>query len=192
MDAASAYEARAHEFLRGRDRSPIGAGIVEQWARTFGAGAGIIELGCGGGRPVTATLHGQGLDLHAIDASPTLVAEFRSRFPGIPVRCERVQESGFFDRTFEGAIAVGLIFLLSEADQTALVARVSRILLPGGRFLFSAPLEVGTWTDMNTGLECRSPGQARYEEMLRESGSRVVATRSDEGGNNYYEAEKVG
>lgn len=126
----------------------------------------------------------RGLQLWAIDASPTLVAEFQTRFPKIPVRCERVQESSFFDRKFEGAIAIGLLFLLPESD-AAFIARVAKSLVPGGRFLFTAPLEGGTWTDMNTGLECRSLGQERYEELLTQSDFRVVATHTDEGANNY-------
>jgi cyclopropane fatty-acyl-phospholipid synthase-like methyltransferase len=103
----------------------------------------------------------------------------------------RVQESDFFDRTYDGAIAIGLIFLLSESDQSTLISRVSKILVPGGRFLFTAPIEKGDWIDMNTGLECRSLGQASYEEYLRKAGFRVVATFTDKGANNYYDVERA-
>jgi cyclopropane fatty-acyl-phospholipid synthase-like methyltransferase len=192
MDAAAGYEANARGFIRGRDRSPIGVRVVEQWARTFSKGATIIEMACGGGYPITTALDAAGLQVWAVDASPTLVAEFQTRFPKIPVRCERVQKSSFFGRKFEGAIAIGLLFLLPESDQAALIARVSRILVPRGRFLFTAPLEVGTWADTNTGLECRSLGQERYEELLTQSDLRVVATHVDEGANNHYEVEKLG
>ena len=191
MDAATAYEANAHAFIRGRDRSPIGARVVEQWAHALSERATVIELASGGGYPITRVLDGAGLQLWAVDASPTLIAEFQTRFPNIPVRCERVQESSFFGRTFEGAIAIGLLFLLPESDQAALIARVSQVVVPGGRFLFTAPLEAGTWADMNTGLECRSLGHERYEELLTQAGFRVVATHVDEGANNYFEARKL-
>ena len=191
IDSATAYEARAHEFLRGRDKSPIGTHIVEQWSRTLRSGAPVIELACGGGYPITRDLSAAGLRLWAVDSSPTLVAKFKSRFPAIPVQCAKVQESDFFNRTYEGAIAIGLVFLLSESDQSTLIGRVSRILVPGGRFLFTAPIESGAWTDMNTALECWSPGQASYEEYLREAGLRVVATFTDKGANNYYDVERA-
>lgn len=90
MDSASAYEGRAHEFLRGRDKSPIGTHMVDQWNRTFRRGATVIELACGGGYPATRVLSSAGLQLWAIDSSPTLVAEFQSRFPAIPVQCAGV------------------------------------------------------------------------------------------------------
>ncbi|HJW23472.1 MAG TPA: class I SAM-dependent methyltransferase [Rhodocyclaceae bacterium] len=192
MDSAEAYEVRAQEFLRGRDASPIGSEVVDQWARSLSRGATVIELACGGGYPITRVLDAVGLQLWAVDSSPTLVAEFRSRFPCIPVQCSRVQESDFFGRRYDGAIAIGLLFLLSDSDQAALISRVAGILIPKGRFLFTAPIRIGTWNDLNTGLECSSLGQERYVELLRDAGFRVIATSTDKGENNYYDAEKIG
>lgn len=191
MDSAKAYEAHAHEYLRGRDTSPIGTQIIEQWSRTLPKGATVIELACGGGYPVTRVLNAAELQLWAVDSSPTLVSEFHSRFPLIPIQCARVQDSDFFGRKYQGAIAIGPIFLLSEQEQINLISRVSEILEPGGRFLFMAPIQIGTWKDMNTGLECISLGQERYEKLLRNVGLHVVATHRDVGENNYYDAEKV-
>src|SRR6478735_4161117 len=116
MDAAAAYEANARAFIRDRESWPIGAGIVERWARSLREGATCIELACGGGYPVTKALSAAGLQLWAVDASPTLVAEFRTRFPKVTVQCERVGNSSFFGRKFDGAIAIGLLFLLPEPE----------------------------------------------------------------------------
>lgn len=187
MDSSQAYEVHAREFLQGRDASPIGSRVVEQWSRSLRTGATVIELACGGGYPITRVLHAAGLQLWAVDSSPTLAAEFRARFPGIPIQCAKVQDTDFFGRMYEAAIAIGLIFLLPESEQAALISRVAGILAPGGRFLFTAPLEKGEWIDMNTGLECRSLGQASYEKLLREAGFEVLATFSDQGANNYYD-----
>jgi len=192
MDSAEAYEACAHEFLRGRDPSLIGSRVVDQWARSLPRDATVIELACGGGYPISRVLDTAGLKLWAVDSSPTLVAEFQSRFPNIPVQCERVQESGFFGRSYDGVIAIGLLFLLSESDQIDLISRVGEILVPKGRFLFMAPVQVGSWNDLNTGLECSSLGQERYGELLGNAGFRVVARYTDKGENNYYDAEKIG
>lgn len=191
MDSAKAYEAHAHAYLRGRDTSPIGTQVVDQWSRTLRKGATVIELACGGGYPITRVLNAAGLQIWAVESSPTLVTEFRSRFSSIPVQCARVQENDFFGRKYQDAIAIGLIFLLSEQEQANLISRVSEILEPGGRFLFMAPIQFGTWKDMNTGLECKSLGQERYEELLRNVGLHVVSTHRDVGENNYYDAEKI-
>ena len=89
------------------------------------------------------------------------------------------------------AVAVGLLFLLPEEDQMALIARIAKILVPGGRFLFMAPIEVGGWIDMNTGIACQSLGRVRYEACLNAAGFRVAATFIDKGENNYYDAERT-
>ena len=191
MDSAEAYEVHAREFLRTRDNSPIGTHVVAQWSRNFPTGATVIELACGGGYPITRILNHAGLRLWAVDSSPTLTAAFQFRFPTIPTQCATVQESNFFNRRYDGAIAIGLIFLLSESDQAALISRVSNILVLGGRFLFMAPTQKAHWRDMNTGIKCRSLGQARYEELLGEAGFQILGTFSDRETCNYYDVKKV-
>lgn len=191
MDSTDAYETHALTFLRRRDSSTVGTQVINRWAQTLGRGAAVIELGCGGGYPVTRVLHEAGLRLYAVDSSPTLVAEFKLRFPDVPVLCEKVQKSRFFDKTYDAAIAIGLIFLLSESEQLALITSVSRILVPGGRFLFTAPVETGNWVDQNTGQVCKSLGRAVYETSLEAVGFHVVSTFADAGDNNHYDVERV-
>jgi cyclopropane fatty-acyl-phospholipid synthase-like methyltransferase len=191
MNSASAYEMHALEFLAARDRSPIGADVVAHWAGELPAGTDVIEIACGGGYPVTQVLVDIGVNLWAIDASPTLLARFRSRFPGVPAECSLALESDYFGRKFGAAISIGLLFLLEESEQVALLRRVSEILLPDGRFLFTAPIETGTWRDTTTGHECRSLGRARYLETLESAGFCVIGTHVDKGKNNHYDAQKV-
>ena len=69
--------------------------------------------------------------------------------------------------------------------------RVSEILLPGASFLFTAPIDVGTWTDVSTGHTCISLGRDAYESALKQLGFRVVGCYEDSGKNNYYEAQKA-
>ena len=193
MDSASAraYEAHARAFLEKRDRSTIGVGLVEQWAGSLPTGCEVLEIACGGRIPVTRALAGAGLRLWAVDSSPTLVAEFKGRFPEVPVNCADALASDYFGRQFGAVVAIGLLFLLSEAEQVRLIQRVAEVLLPGGRFLFTAPVEVGSWADLNTGHECRSLGRERYEGILQEAQFRLLRTDVDEGRNNYYEVERV-
>ena len=105
-DAAHAYEHHAHAFLAGRDASGIGARVIRDWCAMLPPGATLIELACGGGYPVTRVLREAGLGVWAVDSSPTLLATFAQRFPEIPVQCAKVQESDFFGRRFDAALAV--------------------------------------------------------------------------------------
>ncbi len=190
--AATAWETHAREFLAARDGSTIGARIVHDWARSLAPGADVLELGCGGGLPVSRVLVDAGLELWAVDSSPTLVSAFRTRFPRIPVDCSCVTQSRLFARRFSGVIAIGVLFLLEPATQVALIIRVAGLLRPRGRFLFSAPSETGRWADRTTGHGCESLGRARYTRLLDAAGLRVIATPEDEGGNHHYVAVKTG
>ena len=189
MDSATEYEKSAHKYLRGRDESLVGYKIVRQWANKLPEGSEVIEIACGGGYPVTRELAESGLNLWAIDSSKTLLNEFQKRFPNIETKCERVQDSNFFDRKFNAAIAIGLIFLLPESEQVDLIKQISKILRPGGHFLYMAPIKTGEWLDLNTGIQCHSLGYDRYQEILQNSGFQIISTIEDAGENNYYETK---
>jgi cyclopropane fatty-acyl-phospholipid synthase-like methyltransferase len=92
-----------------------------------------------GGRADFLTLAEQGFVVFGIDASPTLLSMFRRRLPAAHAACETVQRSAFFGRQFDGAIAVGLIFLVSKNDQQALIDSVGRALTPGA--LWPGPIQ---------------------------------------------------
>jgi 2-polyprenyl-3-methyl-5-hydroxy-6-metoxy-1,4-benzoquinol methylase len=120
IDESNGYEAIAEIYIKGRGRAVngIGASTARTWARTFKTGAVILDLGCGTGVPVTKILLDAGLNAYAIDASPKMVEDFRQHFPNVPVACESVDRSHFFNRAFDGIISVGLMFLLpEEAEQ---------------------------------------------------------------------------
>ncbi|MCH9696730.1 MAG: class I SAM-dependent methyltransferase [Gammaproteobacteria bacterium] len=191
MDSTGAYEKFANDFLRKRDQSLIGSKVVEQWVQTLPRKAEIIEIACGGGYPITKSLIDEGLKVWAIDSSITLIRKFQSRFPDVPIKCERVQDSNFFGKKFDAAIAIGIIFLLPEYEQAKVIKRISDILLPGGKVLFSAPVEAGSWKDMNTGINCISLGYKKYAELLTKSDLHIKSTFEDKGKNNYYEAERL-
>jgi SAM-dependent methyltransferase len=163
---------------------------VRSWAQTLPPGATVLDAGCGTGLPITNALVGEGLNVYAVDASPSLVAAFRRNFPGIPVACESVNDSPFFDRTFDGIIAWGLMFLLRSDEQRRLIRRVSESLVPKGRLLFTSPPQPLVWNDAMTGLESRSLGSAEYRKLLLEAGLSVTREYEDVGQNHYYDAVK--
>ena len=192
-DRSNGYEGIAAEFiaLRGRHRSKgVGVHEVRKWARTLHRSSTVIDLGCGSGLPITEVLVTEGLTMYGIDASPSLVEAFRRNLPEIPVACEAVQDSVFFERTFDGVIAWGLMFLLSAEDQRRLIQRIGEILFPNGRFLFTSPAEPVIWIDVMTGLESRSLGAEAYRECLSFAGFSIMAEFEDECENHYFDALK--
>ena len=195
MDRSNGYEGVSVEFLarRGSGRSTgVGVNAVRNWAGTLPPGATAIDLGCGPGFPITEVLVAEGLNVFGIDAAPSFVQAFRRNLPNTPVACEPVQESRFFDRTFDGVLAWGLMFLLSPEDQQRLIQRIAEILVPGGRLLFTSPAEPVVWNDAMTGLESRSLGAEEYRRQLSAVGLSVSSEYEDEGQNHYFDAFKNG
>ncbi len=189
-DRSNGYEAVASEFMTRREQSGIGVALVRAWARSLKPGASILDLGCGHGRPVSMALINDGFVLYGVDASPSMVAEFRRRFPQAQVACEAVEDSRFFGRTFDGIVAVGLMFLLPAEVQRDLIRRVGLALNPGGCFLFTCPAQSCTWTDVLTGRPSLSLGAAEYKAALSAVGLTPTFEGVDEGENHYYGACK--
>lgn len=190
IDPTNGYEAIARDFIAYRSKSAIGAEAVRSWAQTLAPKATILDLGCGNGIPITEGLVKDGYKLYGIDASPTLIASYREHFPDLTAACEPVETSDYFDRKFDGVVAWGLMFLLSESVQAKLIHRVSTILNPGGQFLFTSPEQVCTWTDVLAGVESRSLGAEKYERILSSAALSLTGNYIDEGENYYYFAKK--
>ena len=185
-----AYEQYALEFLQRRDSSLVGVRTAARWARSLKPGSDVLEIGCGGGIPVTQTLVEVGLNLWAIDSSPTMVQTFRDRYPNIPVECASVLNSDFFHKMYDAVISIGLIFILNEKGQLKMLRRVSEILRSGGSFIFTAPVEVGEWEDVVTGQKLLTLGEDVYLSTLRSSGFEEARCYCDRGKNNYYEVKR--
>ena len=195
QDGSNGYEGIASIYVAGRGTRPlagdaVGAATVRAWTRAFPPGATVLDLGSGPGEPSTRILQEAGLATCAVDASSTMVAAFRERFPGVPIEHNTVEASELFGRTFDGVLAWGLLFLLEPVAQALVIEKVAGALNPGGRFLFTAPKEPVEWSDAMTGRQSRSLGAHTYERLLRDAGLTWVAGAEDEGGNHYYFAER--
>lgn len=185
-DPAHGWEAVADRFAA--IRSDAGSDVARRWAMDLPPGGSVIDIGCGTGRPIALALAEAGLAVSGIDPSPTLLAAFRHALPEAPAACETAEASGYFGRRFDGAVAIGLIFLLPPATQAVVIGRVAQVLKPGGRFLFSAPSVACRWTDTLTGRESRSLGEAGYRDLLDAAGLRLIDGYVDSGGNHYFAA----
>ena len=191
-DKSNGYEEIASIFIpgRGRNRSGVGASVVAEWSQLLPAGATILDLGCGTGIPISLTLIARGCNVYGVDASHSMITEFRSNFPNVPVQRAAVEDSDFFGRTFDGVVAWGLFFLLSAEVQLKLIEKVATILPSGGRLLFTAPSQPCSWLDAMTERPSISLGHDAYRVALDAEGMTLVGTYVDEGQNYHYSALK--
>lgn len=185
-DLSNGYEAVADAFIARRALSRVGVADVREWARSYPRGADVLDLGCGHGVPITRALIDEGLNVFAVDASPTLLTAFRERFPDVPTECGEAERSPLFGRSFDGVLAWGLMFLLRPERQNALLERAATVLRPGGKLLFTSPSQVCRWSDNLTGRMSISLGAEEYGRRARAAGLVLGREWDDEGQNHYY------
>jgi cyclopropane fatty-acyl-phospholipid synthase-like methyltransferase len=192
-DKSNGYEEIASVFVAGRGRSSsgVGASVVADWSLTLTPAAKVLDLGCGTGVPISQVLIERGFNVHGVDASPTMIAAFRARFPSVRVECAAVEDSDFFGKTFGGVVAWGLFFLLDAPAQHRLIKKIAAALRSGGRLLFTAPSQSCSWRDAMTGRNSIALGREAYQKALEVEAISLVGTNVDEGENHYYFGQKA-
>ncbi len=189
-DPSLGWEGVARTFIPQAARSAIGAAALRRWVTLLPTGSALLDVACGPGGPRSDAFSRADITRYALDAAPTLLAEYRRRYPEAIVACEAVESSTFFGRQFDGIAAWGLLFLLPEASQRALIPRLGAALASGGRLVFTAPDEAGEWNDLSTGRTSVSLGYQAYTGLIQAAGLTPSGTGVDEGSNHYYYAVK--
>lgn len=136
---------------------------------------------------------GRGFVLTALDSSPEMLKRYRANFPGVPTRCVRVQDARFAPGSFEAVVAWGVLFHLAEAEQAAVIEKVSGWVRPGGRLLFTSGDAQGVAESEMNGVRFRytSLGVGAYRSLLEGAGMRLEHHHADAWGNYVYVAAKA-
>jgi SAM-dependent methyltransferase len=187
IDRSNGYDDQADEFA-GRRSPAIGVREVEAWARRLPANATALDLGCGIGEPISVALQRAGCFVYGIDASPRMIAAFTRRLPDAHAACEAAEDSAFFNRTFDGIVSWGLMFLLPAETQALVIGKAARALNVDGSLMFTAPAPSCEWQDNLTGRRSISLGAEAYYRLLNEHGLTMTEEFEDEGDNHYYVA----
>ncbi|MGI8784347.1 MAG: class I SAM-dependent DNA methyltransferase [Acidobacteriota bacterium] len=173
-------------------RPEVGVPDVADFARALAPGSKVLDLGCGNGIPISELLVRSGFELFGIDSSEEMIARFQRTCPGAHVQCASIRDSDFFGAVFDGVVAWGVLFHLSPSDQEEAIAKVSRALTPGGRFLFTAGDQEGTVESEMNGVLFRylSLGAPRYRTLLGEHEFDLLDEHRDAWDNYVFLAQK--
>ena len=188
-DRSNGYEGISEDFIAVRSADANKA-AVKAWASSLPKNCCVVDIGAGYGEPLTSVLVETGLNVWAIDAAPSMVAAFRQRFPKIEIACEAAETSSFFDRKFDAALVIGLLFLLAEDAQRQFIKNLATALVPGGSVLISAPKERGSWEDILTKRTSYSLGAETYTEIFAQNEFDVLDMYEDDQGTHYYAVRK--
>ena len=156
-----------------------------EWIDAFAAlvppGGNILDLGCGGGQPVSRHLIESGFKVTGLDSSPTLIGMCRKRFPEQEwlVGDMRTLDLG---RRFDGLLAWHSFFHLEFDDQRAMFPRFAAHAAPRALLLFtSGPIHgeaIGEW--QSEPLYHASLSQEEYRSHLEANGFEVLSFRAGE------------
>lgn len=185
------------EWYASNPRHPVGVPEVAALAASLPSGSRVLDIGCGNGIPITGELLRAGHRVVGLDSSREMLARFRGHLPAAPVVRGVVQASAFASHVFDAAVAWGVIFHLTHADQARAFASISRVLKAGAPFLFTA----GEVDDADGGITGTMNGVTfhyysfsveGYRTLLREQGFVLVDVHKDAGDNTYYLCRRNG
>ena len=179
-------------------RNPdAGVEVIRLFAEKLQPEATILDIGCGTGTPITATLLELGINPYGIDSSIKMVTEFKKTFPDVPVQHSDVLDSNFFNRSFDAVISYGFIFHLSQEQQEIAIEKVANHLQHGGYFLFNSGDEDGgemSLPEYNGGESFMQYSMSclNYESTLQRNGMSLTSHYIEDGfGSTIYIAKKV-
>lgn len=97
------------------------------------AGASILDVGSGTGKPVAEAAVGKGFKLHGIDISSTMVDIAQAQVPGASFEvCDALKYQPPAGALFDGIFALLSHFWMSEEDVATLITNCQTWLKPGG------------------------------------------------------------
>lgn len=148
---------------------------LDRFCALLPAQAFVLDMGCGSGRPMSMHLSSLGHDVTGVDASPALIAAFRSNLPG-QTGVIGDMRSVEIDRRFDGVLAWNSFFHLTPDDQRAMFPRFSRLSRPGAALMFTSGPAAGEAFGEVRGekLYHASLESGEYAQRLEENGFDII------------------
>lgn len=136
------YERYAGAFDHERSKNLFERGWLDRFRTAAGAGASILDIGCGTGEPIARYLIEAGHDVTGVDTSETMIALCRARFS---TRSWMVADMRRLNlgRRFNGVLAWDSFFHLTQDEQKAMFAIFAAHVANGGALMFTSGPRAG-------------------------------------------------
>ena len=139
---ASGYDAMAERYLAWSDLRPSAARLryLALADALIPAGAEVLDLGCGAGIPMTATL-AAGRKVTGVDISTAQIALALANVPSASFLEADLTTLDFPPGSFDAVVAFYSLTHVPRAEHSALFGRIRSWLRPGGLFMASLGVE---------------------------------------------------
>lgn len=169
------YERQAESFDARRSRAFFEAQWLRRFVRDLPEGGKVLDIGCGGGLPISGWLIGEGFALTGVDFSQPLLDIARSRWPDGDWRLIDMRDLDIPDR-FDGIIGWNSFFHLTPDEQRVCLPRLADHLRPGGVLMVTVGHGAGEVTgDVNgENVYHASLSPAEYAQRIEACGMRLT------------------
>lgn len=193
-EVAGFYERHWARFDQERTRVLVEASDIDWLTSGLGPGAHLLDIGCGMGEPIARDLLARGFHVTGVDASASMIALCRKRFP-FATWIEADMRSLDLVEEFDGVIAWDSLFHLSRDDQRATIPVLARHLSATGRLVFTSGPADGERTNPLWGepLYHASLAPEEYRARLAAEGFDDIAFRPEDrdvGGRSVWRARR--
>ncbi len=132
------YDAIAQRYLAwsGEQPSPPRRRALETLRAAVPPDSWVLDLGCGAGIPMTATL-AERYQVHGVDISARQIALATAKVPTATFQQADMATVHFDDASFDAVVSFYALTHLPRDEHGPLLSRVRRWLRPGGLFLAS-------------------------------------------------------
>lgn len=170
----------------------IGLQEAEYLVKHLPKGSKVLDLGCGDGKPIAIYLSKNGFDVFGIDSSLKMIQEFQNNLPNAKWQFSDLLHSNFFNDTFDGIIAWGVMFHLNELNQKHAIEKISKHIRKGGIFIFTSAKAVGACKSFMNQVEFSytSLGSENYCKLLTQFGFELISEYLDNNENYIYISKK--
>lgn len=131
---AAAYDALGTDYSHDYLAEPFFREAFEDWLGMLPAGGRVLEIGCGHGIPIAATLAAAGQRVTGIDPSAQMIAEAWQAVPGHDFRQLALVEMEETD-AFDGACCFFSLLCMDPIELRIGLKRLHRALKPGAPLL---------------------------------------------------------
>ncbi|MFE1803544.1 methyltransferase domain-containing protein [Streptomyces sp. NPDC059533] len=174
--AAEVFDELGGEYERAFAGLPGQEAALRWLSARLPAGARVLDVGSGTGRPVAASLADAGFRVTGIDVSATMVELARSQVPGAVFHLADVRTYEP-EEPFDAVCAFFPLLLMPQRDVTVSLERIGSWVAPGGYLLFATvpgDLDDTTLTWMGRRMNVSSLPADAFPARLEELGLTVL------------------
>ncbi|WP_335932817.1 class I SAM-dependent methyltransferase [Streptomyces sp. PTD5-9] len=180
--AAAVFDALGAEYERAFAGSPARHASLQRLLEELPAHGRVLDVGSGTGRPTAWTLAEAGHIVLGVDISPVMVELAARQVPRASFVCADIREIDLEERGFDAVCAYFSLLQMSRDDQSRLLRKLGRLLMPGGVLaVATVPLDVEDLPVVFMGQEMRvsSFDAETFTEMVAAAGFSVLWERGD-------------